>query len=292
MSKQEEKFNKRRLKSSFITTVISITLVLFMLGLLGLIILNARKISDNFKEDIRVYLYFYDDAKETDIFQLQKSIDASAIAKSTEYTSKEKAEKKFVEETGEDFVQLLGVNPLPTSIDVQVKSTYLNEDSLSVLEKQFKKNPIVKEVRYDKLLVQKVNYNIKRISLFLLSFSLILLIIAIALIHNTIKLSVYSKRFLIKTMQLVGATERFIRRPFVLKGLLGGVYGALLAIVLLSVTIYLAQGQFPDLVNTQDIDIFLILFGIVIILGLFLSWISTFFAVKKYLNMKNDKLYY
>jgi len=292
MSKQEEKYNKRRLKSSFITTIISITLVLFMLGLLGLIILHAQKLSNYVKENIGFNIYINDDVKEADVIRFQKTLDASSFVKSTEYITKEKAKNNLVAQTGEDFVNFLGYNPLPVSIDVRLNANYANQDSLSVLEKQLIKNPIVKEVNYQKSLVQLVNANIRKIGLFIVSFSLLLLIIAIALINNTIRLSVYSKRFLIKSMQLVGATERFIRRPFIIKGILGGIYGALISIALLFGVIYLAQGQFPDIVNIQEIDMFLILFGIVILLGIFFSWVSTFFAVRKYLNMKNDSLYF
>ncbi len=292
MSKQEEKYNKRRLKSSFITTVISITMVLFMLGLIGLIILHAKKISNNVKENIGFNIYINEEVKEADILQFQKSIDASAFAKSTEYISKDKASKKFIEDTGEDFVNFMGYNPLPISIDVRLKADYANEEALAGIEKQLKKNAIVKDVVYEKSLLQKVNTNISKISIFLLSFSLLLLVIAIALINNTIRLSVYSKRFLIKSMQLVGATERFIRRPFIIKGVLGGIYGALISIVLLFGVILLSQKQLPEIVNIQEIDMFLILFGIVILLGVLFSWISTFFAVRKYLHMKNDSLYF
>ncbi len=292
MSKQEEKYNKRRLKSTYITSVISTSLVLFMLGILGMIILHAQKISNQVKENIGFSIYMKEEAKESDILMFQKSVDIKDFTKSTEYITKEKAAADLSKDLGEDFINFLGYNPLTAKIDVKLKAAYANNDSLSKIEKDLVKNPVVKEVYYQKSLVQVVNDNVKRISIFILSFSSLLLIIAIALINNVIKLSVYSKRFLIKTMQLVGATQSFIRRPFIIKGVLSGIYGALVSIIFLTGILYLAQDNFPEIFNIQDIDLYLIVFGTVIILGIVFSWISTFFAVRKYLNMKTDSLYY
>ncbi len=292
MSKQEEKYNKRRLKSSYITTVVSISLVLFMLGLLGLIVMHAQKISNQVKENIGFSIFMKEAAKEADIIRFQKSLDASTFSKSTEYITKEQAAKNVSRNLGEDFVSFLGTNPLTAQIDVRLNAAYANNDSLKIIEKQILKNEIVKEVYYQKSLVQLVNENIRKISLVFLSFSSLLLIIAIALINNTIRLSVYSNRFLIKTMQLVGATQHFIRKPFLLKGIVSGIYGALIAIAFLSGVLYAAQQNFPELVNVQEIDLYLIVFVIVLILGILFSWISTFLSVRKYLNMKTDSLYY
>jgi cell division transport system permease protein len=292
MSKQEEKYNKRRLKSSYITSIISTSLVLFMLGILGMIILHAQKISTQVKENIGFSIYMKEDAKETDIIMFQKFVDVKEFTKSTEYITKEKAAADLSKDLGEDFINFLGYNPLTAKIDVKLKADYANNDSLFRIEKDLMKNPVVKEVYYQKSLVQVVNENIKRIGIFILSFSTLLLIIAIALINNVIKLSVYSKRFLIKTMQLVGATQSFIRRPFIIKGVLSGIYGALVSIIFLIGLLYLAQDNFPEIFNIQEIDLYLIVFAIVIFLGILFSWISTFFAVRKYLNMKTDSLYY
>lgn len=292
MSKQEEKYNKRRLKSSYITSIISTSLVLFMLGILGMIILHAQKISNQVKENIGFSIYMKEDAKETDIIMFQKFVDVKDFTKSTEYITKEKAAADLSKDLGEDFINFLGYNPLTAKIDVKLKADYANNDSLYRIEKDLMKNPVVKEVYYQKSLVQVVNENIKRIGVFILSFSSLLLIIAIALINNVIKLSVYSKRFLIKTMQLVGATQSFIRRPFIIKGVLSGIYGALVSIVFLIGLLYLAQDNFPEIFNIQEIDLYLVVFAIVIVLGVIFSWISTFFAVRKYLNMKTDNLYY
>ncbi len=292
MSKQEEKYNKRRLKSSYITSIISTSLVLFMLGILGMIILHAQKISNQVKENIGFSIYMKEDAKESDIIRFQKDLDIRIFTKSTEYITKEKAAADLSKDLGEDFINFLGYNPLTSKIDVRLKADYANNDSLTSIELNLIKNPVVKEVYYQKTLVHVVNENIRRISIFILSFSTLLFIIAIALINNTIKLSVYSNRFLIKTMQLVGATQSFIRRPFIIKGVLSGIYGALVSIIFLIGILYLAQNNFPEIFNIQEIDLYLIVFGIVIFLGIIFSWISTFLAVRKYLNMKTDNLYY
>ena len=292
MSKAEDKYSKRRLKSSYITTVVSITLVLFMLGMLGLIILHAKKLSDYVKENIGFSIIMKENVKEAGIIQLQKTLDASDYVKSTEYITKEKAAEELTKDLGEDFIDFLGYNPLLPSIDLRLKAEYANIDSLDIIEKDLLANKNVKEVFYQKSLVHLINKNLKKISIIILGFSILLLIIAIALINNTIRLSVYSKRFLIKSMQLVGATQAFIRIPFILKGILHGIMGAFIAILLLVGILYFSQQEIPELVNLQDADLFISIFGFVILLGIIISWISTFFAVKKYLNLKADSLYY
>jgi cell division transport system permease protein len=292
MSKAEDKYSKRRLKSSYITTVVSITLVLFMLGMLGLIILHAKKLSDYVKENIGFSIIMKENVKEAGIIQLQKTLDASDYVKSTEYITKEKAAEELTKDLGEDFIDFLGYNPLLPSIDLRLKAEYANIDSLAIIEKDLLANKNVKEVFYQKSLVHLINKNLRRISIIILGFSILLLIIAIALINNTIRLSVYSKRFLIKSMQLIGATQAFIRRPFILKGILHGILGAFIAILLLVGIIYFSQQEIPELVNLQDADLFISIFGFVILLGIIISWMSTFFAVKKYLNLKADSLYY
>ncbi len=292
MPQNEEKYHRRRYQSSYVTTVVSITLVLFMLGLLALVILHAKKLSDYVKENIGFTIYMKEDAKEADIIRLQKALDASSFVKSTEYISAEKAAKKLTEDLGEDFIQFLGYNPLPSSIDLRVKAPYANVDSLEVIETKLLKNGSVKEVFYQKSLVHLINKNIRRISFVLLAFSSLLLLIAIALINNTIRLSVYSRRFLIRTMKLVGATQSFIRKPFIRNGIVQGLYSAAIAILLLVLILYFTQKEFPQLISIYDYRLYLSLFGFEVITGIFFSWVSTYLAVRKYLKMKEDDLYY
>ena len=201
------------------TTLVSITLVLFMLGLLGLTVLHARKLSDYVKENIGFRVYMKSTVREAGIMQLQKILDATEYVKSTEYITPEQAAEELSRDLGEDFIDFLGYNPLPPAIDLRLKASYANVDSLEMIETELMKNEDVKEVFYVKSLVHLINSNIRKISILLLGFSGLLLIIAIALINNTIRLSVYSKRFIIRSMQLVGATQSFIRRPFIFKGI-------------------------------------------------------------------------
>ena len=287
-----EKYSKRKLQSSSITTVVSLSLVLFMLGLLGIIILNTRKLSDNVKENIGFQIILNDNAKEVDVQHLTKTLDASDYVKSTEFIAKEEAAKRLQEDLGEDFINFLGYNPLLSSINVHLKAEYANADSLGWIEKDLLESKLVKEVIYQKSLVSMINENVNKISLVILIFSGLLMLIALALINNTIRLSIYSKRFIIKTMQLVGATQGFIRLPFVLKGIKHGIYGAITAIGMLIAVLYFAQKQMPELAELQDRTMLITLFGLVIVLGIIISWISTSLAVRKYLRLKSDDLYY
>ena len=287
-----DKYSRRRLTGSSITTVVSISLVLFMLGLLGIIILNTHKLSNNFKENIGFQVILKDEAKEVDVAKMQKTLDATNYVRSTEFITKDEAAARLQKDLGEDFIGFLGYNPLLASINVHLKAQYANADSIEWIEKEMMQNPVVKEVSYKKNLVTMINENVKKISFIILFCSTLLMIIALALINNTIRLTIYSKRFLIKTMQLVGATQGFIRRPFVLKGIRHGVYGAIIAIGLLIGFLYLGQKQMPDLAELQDTEMLLTLFVIVIILGIIISWISTSLAVRKYLRLKSDDLYY
>jgi len=292
MAVNEDKYSKRRKKTSYLSTIVGMTLVLYMLGLLGLIVMHAKKLSDYVKENIGFTVFLNDDVNEVDIIQLQKTLDAREYVKSTEYITKEKAAASLQKDLGEDFISFLGYNPLPSSIEVRLKADFANSDSLTGLENELVKNKNVKEVSYQKSLVSMVNENLRKISFIILGFSSLLLIIAIALINNTIRLSVYSKRFLIRTMQLIGATENFIRRPFVYKGVVQGIIGSVIAIVLLVFTLYFAQKEVPELRELQDAVLFIKLFIFVTVLGVIISWASTFLAVRKYLKINTDYLYY
>jgi cell division transport system permease protein len=292
MAGLEEKYTRRRYQSSVFTTVVSITLVLLMVGLLALVVLHARKLSDYVKENIGFMVYLKADAPAEEVILLQRKLDGMPFVKTSRYIAPEEAARELTEELGEDFIGFLGYNPLPPSIDLRLKAAYGNIDSLRVIEHQLMAEPAVKEVFYQKSLVELINKNIRRISMVLLGFSGLLLLIAIALINNTIRLSVYSRRFIIRTMKLVGATRGFISRPFVWRGILKGLISAFLAIILLGVILYFLMQQVPEMILLQDYTIYGIVFGLVILTGVLLSWLSTLFAVRKYLRMKEDDLYY
>lgn len=287
-----DKYSKRRLTGSSITTVVSLSLVLFMLGLLAIIVLNTRKLSDNMKENIVVQIILKDNAKEVGIQRLSKGLDAAVYVKSTEFITKEAAAEKLQKDLGEEFVDFIGYNPLLPSINVHLNAEYANNDSLAWIEKELLNNRLVKEVNYQKSLVTNINENLKKISLVILIFSGLLMLIALALINNTIRLSIYSKRFIIKTMQLVGATQSFIRRPFVLQGIKHGIFGAIIAILMLIGVLSFAQKQLPELAELQDEKMLATLFGLVIVIGIFIAWVSTALAVRKYLRLKADDLHY
>lgn len=292
MAKKENTITKRRLRSSYFTSIISITLVLFMLGLLGMLVLNAQRLSEYVKENIGFSIILKENVKEVDVRLLQKNLDASVFVKSTKYITKEEAANELQQELGEDFIAFLGFNPLLASIEVHLYAEYANPDSIQVIENQFKQFEQIKEVFYQKSLVNLVNENVKKISIIILGFSGMLFFIAIALINNTIRLSVYSKRFIINTMQLVGATRGFIRRPFLYRSALHGIVAAFLAIGLLTGVLYIAQKEFKEIISFQDVEIVGFLFFCVLAVGIIINWISTFFAVSKYLRMNVDKLYY
>ncbi len=287
-----DNYSKRRLRSSSVTTVVSISLVLFMLGLLGLMVLNAQKISNHVKENIGFQIILKENVDEQLVQALDGELKASNYVKSLVYVTKEEAAKKLQEDLGEDFISFLGFNPLLSSFNLNLKADFANTDSIAKIESWLMQKKAIKEVVYQKSLVEMVNQNIKKISLVILIFTGLLMLIALALINNTIRLSIYSKRFLIKTMQLVGATQGFIRRPFILKGIKHGIYGALISILMLGISVFLATNEYPDLKELQDTMTILQLFGLVILLGILIGWISTSLAVRKYLRLKTDELYY
>ncbi len=291
MARQEDKYYNRRIRTSHFSTVISITLVLFMLGLLGLLLLNTKKLSDYAKENIGFSIMIKEGVKEAGIMAFIKKLDTEEYVKSTEYIPKEKAAVQLKKELGEDFIGFLGYNPLLPTIDLRLKAEYASLTSVSKIEKKLLANPEVKEVFYQKNLLEMVNQNMERISLIILGFSAVLMIIAIALINNTIRLSVYSRRFVIRTMQLVGATRGFIRRPFIRNGIIDGFISAIVAIGLLMVVMAFLFQEIPELIQMVDLKLYIALIVIVLFLGILISWFCTWLSVRRYLRMKTDELY-
>ncbi|MDP4663845.1 MAG: ABC transporter permease [Salibacteraceae bacterium] len=289
--KGEQTFQKRRLRGSYISVILSVALVLFTLGLLGLIMLYAQKLSNTVKENIGFTIYLQDDVKEVDVVRLQKAIELAPYSKSTVFISKDEAVEIMKKDLGEDFMNYLDYNPLSACIEVKLNAEYAHQDSLAGIKAQLQRSSKIKEVDYQESLVSSVQKNIRKVGMVLLAFSALLLVVAIALINNSIRLSIYSKRFLIKSMQLVGATQSFIRKPFIIKGIFHGIYSALIAIMLIMSLMYVSQQYLPDLIQIQDIEILAYLFVIVLILGVVISWVSTSLAVRKFLRMRSDKMY-
>lgn len=280
-----------KLRSASITTVVSISLVLFILGLLGLIIINGQKITRSVKEQANIQLFLNNKVKDAEITKLQKDLEAMYYVKSTAFISKDSAAKQLYQHDKEDFESLLQYNPLPASINVHLKAEYINADSIKVIQKKFEAFPQVKEVIYQESMIEGMNRNIRKISMVLLGFSLLLLIVSLALINNTIRLTIYSKRFLIKTMQLVGATRTFISMPLIWKSVLYGIYSAIISMAMILAVMHVAEKQLPDLKQLDDIKTYYMLAGLVVALGIFISVISTFFALRRYLRLKTDDLY-
>lgn len=289
----ERNSNKRRIAGSYAMSLVSITLVLFLLGVFALLMMHAQKLSNHIKENIGFEIVMNSNVKEANILYLQKELDAMPAVKSTEYITKDEAIKRLSEDLGEDFLSWLGneENPLLPSIDVRFNAAYANNDSLEMIEKQLLENSDIKEVYYQKSLVEVINQNIKRIGTALIAASIILLLIAISLIRNTIRLSIYSKRFLVRSMQLVGATESFIRKPFVKSGVSQGLFGALLADILLFLMMYGLTRRLPELALVQDPMVSLCIYAGIVVIGIVLAGISTHSALRKYLNAHIDKLY-
>jgi len=291
MNKKEKRISTRQLRSSYITTVISISLVLFVIGLVGLLILNTQKISRHVKENIGITVFLNDDVKEVDMIRLQKSLDASDFVRQTAFISKDSAARELTQEIGEDFVSFLGYNPLSASIDVKLQADYANVDSIAKIEKKLTKYSQVKEVSYQKSLIETINQNVKKISIILLIFCGLLFVISLSLINNTIRLSVYARRFLIKTMELVGATRSFVRTPFIVKSLCHALYSIIIAYILLGGVIYMIDKHIPELSIMYELDTIAILYAGIMVVGFLIVWISNFFAVNRYLRMKGNELY-
>jgi len=292
MSKSFEKYQKRRLRSSYISVVISISLVLFLLGILGLLVLNTKKVSNYFKESAAITLYLKNDVKRDQILNLQVSIDEQSFTKSTQFISKEDAAEIYKKENGEDFMDFLGYNPLENSIDIYVKAEFVSPEKMEEIEGIYATNQFVSSVSYDKPLIDLLTKNVRRISLFILVFCGLATLVVVVLINSSIRLSVYSKRFTIKTMQMVGATKRFIRKPFIWNSVKLGMIGAALAIMELALLLYYMNATFPEFGMIDNRIEMASLFGIIFGLGVLLTWISTFLATQRFLNLRTDELYY
>ena len=282
----------QKLKTSSVTVVISLALVLFMLGLLGLVVINAKKLSNHIKENVGFQVVLKDTTTQAELDNLRQELSTSAFTKQVDFISKEQAAQKLQKDLGEDFITFLGYNPLLSSLDVKLNSDYANVDSLAGFERQIMQKHFVKEVIYHKDMIKQVNDNANVISFYILVFSGLLLVVAIALINNTIRLSIYAKRFLIRTMYLVGATQGFICKPFIFKGIRQGVIAGLLAGFLLAGFLMFSTRYIPDLLQLQDPNLLAVLFGCIVLLGILISGLSAALSVSRYLRLKTEDLYF
>jgi cell division transport system permease protein len=280
------------LRSSYFSVVISIALVLFLVGLLGLIVLKTKSITAHFKEKVVLTIFLTDNAKRNDVATLQAELKKAEYTKAVIYVSKDEAAKRYSEDIGEDFIEFLGENPLKNAIDVSLKSEFVTPEQMETIEKELMIRSIVAEVSYDKPLIELLTKNINRLSFWMLLFSALFTVIAVVLINSSIRLSVYAKRFTIKTMQMVGATKRFIRVPFIWRSIQLGIIGAVVAIGGIIAFTFYVNSMIPEIELLTDLKIFAILFAFIVGLGILITWISTFFATQRFLNLRTDELYY
>ncbi len=292
MSSKFDSYHKRRLRSSYFSVVLSISLVLFMVGVLGLVLLKSGNVANQLKEEIAVTLFLKDDVEKTQIETLRTSLQGEDFTREIVYLSKEEAAKSYSADLGEDFVSYLGTNPLKNSIDIYLKADFVAPEKVKEIANRFEENAFVFEVSYDSLLVNSLTTNIQKISFWLLIICAFFGLIAILLINSSIRLSIYSKRFNIKTMQMVGATKSFIRRPFIWNSIRLGMVGALLALAGLGVAIYYIDQKISTLELMTDYITLSYIGSGVIVMAFLITWLSTFFATQRFLNLQTDELYY
>ncbi|SNY94630.1 cell division protein FtsX [Flagellimonas pacifica] len=292
MAQYIERYQRRRLISSYFSVVLSIALVLFLLGVLGLLVLNTKKLADHFKEQITISVFLKDNAKPVEIEQLQKSLAMAEYTKSADFVSKEDAAEQYSEDIGENFIEFLGYNPLKNALDVNLKADFVSPEQIADITEGISAKTYVDEVSYDKPLISLLTNNARKISLWILVATGIFTFIAVLLINSSIRLSIYSKRFIIKTMQMVGATKKFIRKPFIWTNVKLGMLGATISLVALGVVLYYVNTNFPELNIFHDVIVLIILFTGIFGLGVLISWFSTHIATQRFLNLRTDDLYY
>ena len=291
MSSSYDKFQKRRLITSYFSVVLSVFLVLFLLGILGLFVLNSKRLANDFKEQIVMTVFFKNETADSAVKAFEAELKGLKFVKSSIYLSKEAAAKKHSDIISEDFLTFLGENPLENSFDIQLNGLYIDAKNIAAIDKKFRANANVSDVVYDRQLVNLVNDNIKKVSFWILVLSVILAVVAVLLINSSMRLSVYSHRFTIKTMQMVGATKAFIRKPFILTSVKLGLLGALLAVAALVAVLVYLDSHFPNLGLAADkLEIGIVLL-LVLGFGALIPWISTYFATQRFLNLRTDDLY-
>ncbi len=293
MAAYNEKYYNRKINTSYITSVISITLVLFVLGFLGMFLMHARSLSNYIKENIGFEIIMNDNVKEADIVFFQKQLNLNPAVKTTEYITREEATRRLSDVLGEDFTGFIDDenNPLLPSIEVRFKADWANNDSIAKVENQIIANEGVKEVYYQKSVVHLINSNLRRITFALLIVSIMLFFISIALINNTIRLSIYSKRFIIRTMLLVGASDGFIVKPFISGAVIQGLIGSLFSMTMLYGILVAVQSNIPELALLTSTQMLIYLNVFILLAGLLITVTATYIAVQRYLRLNSDALY-
>ncbi len=293
MSSADNKMMRRRLANAYLSSVISISLVLLLVGVAAMLLVNARSVSDYFKENMQVTVMMKQHVTDEAAMDYQNSIlDGKRFIKKSVFVSKEQGQREMADMLGDDFLEVFETSPIPVSIDITLKAEYVSADSLEVVRREIAASPLVDEVVYQSSLVDALNANLNKISAVLGVFIALLLFISFVLINNTVRLNVYARRFTIHTMKLVGATRSFIRAPFLVQAAFQGVFAAFIAIIALIVMMYFMRSEFQQLFEIFRLDLLLTVIGIVLASGLAICLISTWFVVNKLVSLKKDELYY
>ena len=290
--KEENKLVRRRLRNAYASSIISISMVLLLVGVAALLIVNARAVSDYFKENLQLSVLLRTDATDEEALAYQKSVDAMPFIKGTHLVTREEGTQELAKMLGEDFLSVFETSPVPVSLEVKLQADYVSPDSIAVVRNALSKSDVVDEVEWQQSLVEALNNNLAKISLVLGVFILLMLFISFVLINNTVRLSVFSRRFTIHTMQLVGATKGFIRRPFILGAVLQGLLASLLALLALAGALALLRSGFPQLFASIQIESLLIAAGVVVVSGVLICVVSTWLVVGRLIILNKDELYY
>lgn len=291
MASGENRLIRRRLAGAWLSTVISISLVLLLVGVAGLLVANARSVSDYFKENMQVSVLMKQEVSDDEAMEYVSDLDAKPFIKSTTFVSREQGAKEMTDLLGEDFLNVFEAAPIPVSVDVTLKADYVSSDSLEVVKNEIMKSPLVDEVVYQQSLVDKLNTNLRKISMVLGVFIVLLLFISFVLINNTVRLNVFSRRFTIHTMRLVGATKSFIRAPFLVQAVFQGLFSALLATLMLVGILFFVRNEFAQLFEVFRLDMLLIVIGVEILAGVLICVVSTALVVGRLVSLSKDELY-
>lgn len=291
MASGENRLIRRRLAGAWLSTVISISLVLLLVGVAGLLVANARSVSDYFKENMQVSVLMKQEVGDDEAMEYVSDLDAKPFIKSTTFVSREQGAKEMTDLLGEDFLNVFEAAPIPVSVDVTLKADYVSSDSLEVVKNEIMKSPLVDEVVYQQSLVDKLNTNLRKVSMVLGVFIVLLLFISFVLINNTVRLNVFSRRFTIHTMRLVGATKSFIRAPFLVQAVFQGLFSALLATLMLVGILFFVRSEFAQLFEVFRLDMLLIVIGVEILAGVLICVVSTALVVGRLVSLSKDELY-
>lgn len=292
MSSADNKMMRRRLANAYLSSVISISLVLLLVGVAAMLLVNAKSVSDYFKENMQVTVMMKQNVSDEEAMDFQADLDGERYIRRTVFVSKEQGRREMADMLGDDFLDVFETSPIPVSVDVTLKAEYVSADSLEMVKNEIALSPLVDEVVYQSSLVDALNANLNRISVILGVFIALLLFISFVLINNTVRLSVYARRFTIHTMKLVGATRSFIRAPFLVQAAFQGVFAAFIAIIALVIMMYFMRSEFQQLFEIFRLDLLLAVIGIVLASGLAICLVSTWMVVNKLVSLKKDELYY